>query len=527
MMNVSLFRNLRRAGCAAFLCAALPALTTGAHAQTGYTITNLGTLGGSQSFANALNNSGQVVGASYTAGDAEHHAFFYDGAAMHDIDPGSVGGSAGFTFNGSTAASINNRGQIVGTYKPTAQTGFHYPASQQGFLYQNGTSTDITYPGSYLTTPAHINDAGAVVGYYTLTEGFDNQAFLWQAGTIQTLAGVSTTLASATGIDNNGQIVGLSGYSVTSSYSGFLAASGTVTTISFPTAYRVVPGAITDNGLIAGGYTQGTPLYSTTHLGVFLSTNGTITDLGTMGGENAYFGGLNASGAIVGSIYRADRTSYAFLYHNGTTTDLNTLLPANSGWLLTNATGISDNGKICGYGTYNNQYRAFLLTLNNANFAGRVALEGVKDLSKTNPAVPLGTLHLSFRTPGTTTEIAGADAALTTAAGSAFGTFTLTNAPNGTYDVAIQSSKSLRVVVPNVTITAVTVLPDVTLPAGDANGDNMVDIGDFGVLVNAYNGDVTLPGSNYDSQADFNYDGVVDIADFGLLVNEYGNAGAP
>ena len=49
---------------------------------------------------------------------------------------------------------------------------------------------------------------------------------------------------------------------------------------------------------------------------------------------------------------------------------------------------------------------------------------------------------------------------------------------------------------------------------------------DFGVLVNAYNGQQNVGGSGYDVRADFNGDGIVDIADFGLLVNNYGASGA-
>ena len=42
--------------------------------------------------------------------------------------------------------------------------------------------------------------------------------------------------------------------------------------------------------------------------------------------------------------------------------DLNNLIPANSGWLLQQATAINDQGQIVGYGTLNGQSEAFLLT---------------------------------------------------------------------------------------------------------------------------------------------------------------------
>ena len=65
-----------------------------------------------------------------------------------------------------------------------------------------------------------------------------------------------------------------------------------------------------------------------------------------------------------------------------------------------------------------------------------------------------------------------------------------------------------------------------TLRAGDANNDNSCDTVDFGILVGAYNGDSSIPGSGYDPRADFNGDGVVDTTDFGLLVGNYNSEGA-
>ena len=92
--------------------------------------------------------------------------------------------------------------------------------------------------------------------------------------------------------------------------------------------------------------------------------------------------------------------------------------------------------------------------------------------------------------------------------------------------MAIKGSKSLRTVLANVILTGTTALPNVTLRSGDADGNNVVDIADFGLLVNAYGGSASASGTAYDARADFNYDGVVDIADFGILVNEYGSSGA-
>jgi hypothetical protein len=55
---------------------------------------------------------------------------------------------------------------------------------------------------------------------------------------------------------------------------------------------------------------------------------------------------------------------------------------------------------------------------------------------------------------------------------------------------------------------------------GDANGDGVVDLTDFGILERAWG---SSPGmSNWDPRADFDQDGVVDLTDFGILELNWG-----
>src|SRR5262249_39998558 len=66
-----------------------------------------------------------------------------------------------------------------------------------------------------------------------------------------------------------------------------------------------------------------------------------------------YFGGSGNKTAFVATVDASN---------NGTHTDLHTLIPANSGWVLKEATAINDSGQIVGYGNLGNLVSAFVLT---------------------------------------------------------------------------------------------------------------------------------------------------------------------
>jgi probable HAF family extracellular repeat protein len=73
------------------------------HAVT-YSVTDLGTLGGTTSFAYGINTGGTIVGQADTV--SASHAFKYSGGVMTDL--GTLGGTTSY------ASSINSGGTIVG-----------------------------------------------------------------------------------------------------------------------------------------------------------------------------------------------------------------------------------------------------------------------------------------------------------------------------------------------------------------------------------------------------------------------------
>ncbi|MBK8688346.1 MAG: DUF3466 family protein [Betaproteobacteria bacterium] len=83
-----------------------------------------------------------------------------------------------------------------------------------------------------------------------------------------------------------------------------------------------------------------------------------MKDLGTLGGQNSYGYGINASGQVTGeSSTRSGGEARAFLYSDGTMQDLGTLGGASS-----SARGINGSGEIVGWATagWGGRPRAFV-----------------------------------------------------------------------------------------------------------------------------------------------------------------------
>ncbi len=118
------------------------------------------------SYANAINNSDQVVGSDGGG------AFLYDSTnGMKDL--GTLGGSTPYAYGTTTSAyDINDSGQVVGS---------SYTASGQShaFLYENGVMKDLGTLGGTSSWASDINDSGQIVGG-SLNSSGQSHAFLYQ-----------------------------------------------------------------------------------------------------------------------------------------------------------------------------------------------------------------------------------------------------------------------------------------------------------------------------------------------------------
>jgi probable HAF family extracellular repeat protein len=167
------------------------------------------TLGGDQSTALAINESGQVVGASaIEAGSFEQHALLWDEEGLEDL--GTLPG--GTT---SRATGINADGVIVGssTIEGAVENG---PPIQHPVLWLDREAIDLGLIGGTFGEATDINASGQIVGLSTTGDGQipfgpGTHAVLWQDEQIIDLGTLAEGESSAAeAINASGVIVGSS-----------------------------------------------------------------------------------------------------------------------------------------------------------------------------------------------------------------------------------------------------------------------------------------------------------------------------
>jgi probable HAF family extracellular repeat protein len=115
--------------------------------QVRYTVTDLGTFGGTNSDCNGINNQGQVVGLADNAAGWSR-AFLYSGGTMADL--GTFGGPVG------VATGINDKGDVVGY-------AWYSDRKIRAFLYSGGIMRDLGTLGGPESQAYGINNNGQVI----------------------------------------------------------------------------------------------------------------------------------------------------------------------------------------------------------------------------------------------------------------------------------------------------------------------------------------------------------------------------
>jgi probable HAF family extracellular repeat protein len=280
-------------------------------------IHDLGTLGGTASFAEVLNNHGQVVGNSLNAvpdplsilGLTQTHGFIWQNGTMEDL--GTLGGPD------SWASFMNQRGQVAGASYTSDVVNPNTGVPQIDlFIWENGTMRDLGNLGGSGLSPANccfaalpwivtgINDHGEITGGMTLVGDQVFDAFLWNGSELLDLGSLGGDGSYARGINNAGEIAGFS----------------------------TLPGDQNHDA--------------------FLWRDGVMIDLGTLNRDPCSDAlALNSKGQIVGASQSAAGQcgpwTTAFLWENGgPMVDLNSLVASGTGVHLVAAEAINDRGEI-------------------------------------------------------------------------------------------------------------------------------------------------------------------------------------
>lgn len=218
----------------------------------------LPTLGGNNSFANGVNNSGQIVGAAETSTKGRHctkpQRFVYYGVIWQPNGttvtlPPFAGDTVSF------ANAISNSGDVVG-YSGRCGSLDDAVTAKHALLWQSGSTLDLgNLGGTANNVPRAINNRGQIVGSANVAGNKTSHAFLWQNGMMSDLGTLPGDVSStANGINDKGQIVGAS-CPASGSCRGFIWENGSMTDLNLlvpPKSLYVFYGNdINDSGQIA------------------------------------------------------------------------------------------------------------------------------------------------------------------------------------------------------------------------------------------------------------------------------------
>lgn len=328
-----------------------------------YSVNDLGTLGGSFSAGNSINDLRWVAGASLLSGNAVQHAALWFRGYQFDLGtPGGLNSAVDWPVKNDHGLIVGN-GELV-TSDPLGENFCRYGTGLEcrGFAWQHGVMTALSTLGGNNSYAAGANNRGLVVGWSeeatedptcTPPQVLQYEAVVWNpsfvAHALPPLSGDSDGAAVA--INNEEQVVGISGPCADADGGGAAHAviwnNGTPTDLgNFGGTIFNTADAINDNGDVVG-FSE-LPGNTTFHAFLWTPSAG-IADLGTLPGDVLSEAlGINNSGQVVGGSCDANFNCRAFIWQNGAMTDLNTLIPKLSPLYLNFAGDIDEQGNIGG-----------------------------------------------------------------------------------------------------------------------------------------------------------------------------------
>jgi probable HAF family extracellular repeat protein len=359
-----------------------------------YTVTDLGTLGGTNSFAYSINNLGMVAGGANTEGENDlvaQHAFVWKGGPL--IDLGTLGGSAACPDCSSEGSAAMANGAVVllsetATPDPNGEDFCEFNANRPSrtnhqclaavWNAEDEALTALpTLPGGNNAEAFFVNKQGEAVGVSEIAENaaadgpcampFQVRRFnavKWSKnGQPMPLPPLPNDTVSFAFTNNDvGQAVGMSGLCSNlvlppfvgppaAPHAVFWDASGTPTDLTPPGSMGILSiatainnrGDVVLNSLMADGFLRAF-LWKNAGVPQPLETypNGAVVTI------IPCCDNINDRGQIVGYSLDASFNPYALLWEreNEAPVDLNALLPADSPWYVISPGGINEAGEI-------------------------------------------------------------------------------------------------------------------------------------------------------------------------------------
>ena len=374
-----------------------------------YVVTDLGTLGGSYSYAYGISETGEVAGGAATVNQtdgAQQTGFLWSKGQIANI--GTLGGpGSGLSSEAGGPNASGESALISETFlaDPAGEDFCAFGTHRQclAAIWKNGIMTPLPTFGGGNSQAYWVNARGQVAGFAenrhaepagqcaTPFQRYDFEAAVWQPdGSIQQLSPLpGDTVGFAFGINDQGQAIGTTGACSSVSlppaapggpHAVLWEADGTPTPLPGLGSTMNLPSSINNAGEVVGGSQSDSD--GMIHP-VLWTKDRQIHDLGLYPGSFLSTAvcchAINDRGQVVGFAISGDGSQVPLLwlpdptrqspsgYQARVMFDLNTLIPGNSPWLLLATASINNAGQIVGYGLINGGVHAFLATPCNAS----------------------------------------------------------------------------------------------------------------------------------------------------------------
>jgi probable HAF family extracellular repeat protein len=324
--------------------------------QVRYTVTDLGTLGGTFSQAFSINNNGSVVGFATLPGDTALHAFLWRNGVMTDL--GTLGGPL------SQATHVNDRDEVVGFSETSAPDplgedfcGFGDHLVCLPFVWRAGVMTPLPTLGGTNGIALSINSRGEVLGNSENSiadptcvppQVLQFKPVVWHKMQIEELPTFPGDPDGGVGAINDAGEATLP--------------TGNCVSLGPPIGHDSLlrHGTLTDFGSFEGvgidandinnkGQVVGVTFTGVVEVQAVLWRNGVASGLGFLPGDVVSIGSaISDTGQIVGQSVDSNGNTRGFVWRDGVMSALETLIPADSTLDPFDPGGVNSRGQIVG-----------------------------------------------------------------------------------------------------------------------------------------------------------------------------------